>query len=525
MEIAAHNAVPAMLALTGAVIAISALFSGALERRGVSLVLIFLAIGLLVGPYALGIASFGFESMLLQVAATISLTMVLFSDAVSIRPAELKTHAKLAAIILGPGTLATAAVVAAAAVWLLDVPVLGAAMLGAALASTDPVLLRAVLRDPKIPERVRQALRLESSLNDAVLVPIILIAMSLMAGGEAGVFRALLNLLVIGPVAGFIVGLLLVIALVQVRKRLGVRRDYESLYTLGIALTAFAVGEALHSSGYVAAFTAGIAVAVQDVELCDCFHDYGEATAEMALLLTFVALGGSLIWTGLELLDLRAVLFVAIALAARPIVLLLVMPRKDMRLRDRALVAWFGPRGLSTLLLILLPVFAGVPGSQQLFALASLVVLVSVVLHGLTPALLGKRDDSPVDELDALRISIDEVKQLIDRGELVFVVDVRTEAGFRGSAEMAAGALRWSADEAAETARRLAVPRDAYVVFYCACNAEQTSGRAAMALQRAGWKNARALTRGWDAWQTAGLPTQPIGRARQAPPIQLSART
>ena len=74
------------------------------------------------------------------------------------------------------------------------------------------------------------------------------------------------------------------------RDRIGVRRDYESLYALGIAFTAFALAERVGGSGFLAAFAAGLVIAAQDLELCDCFLEYGEATAEMFLLLTFVAI-------------------------------------------------------------------------------------------------------------------------------------------------------------------------------------------------------------------------------------------
>jgi hypothetical protein len=94
-----------LLALTGIVILISAVSSGFLERRGISLVLLFLAIGLAVGPHGLGLANFQLTAPSLQLVATISLTMVLFADAVSVKPPEMRSHARLAALILGPGTL------------------------------------------------------------------------------------------------------------------------------------------------------------------------------------------------------------------------------------------------------------------------------------------------------------------------------------------------------------------------------------------------------------------------------------
>ena len=135
-------------------------------------------------------------------------------------------------------------------------------------------------------------------------------------------------------------------------------------------------------SGFVAAFAAGLLVDAQDSELCDCFLEYGEATAEMLLLLTFVALGTTLIWTGLGVIDARTIVFAVIALGARTVVLYPVLKGTGLGSRDRRLIALLGPRGLSSLLLALLPVFASAPGAERLFSITCLVVLVSVVVHG-----------------------------------------------------------------------------------------------------------------------------------------------
>jgi NhaP-type Na+/H+ or K+/H+ antiporter len=460
-----------LFALVGVVILISAVSSGLMDRRGISLVLLFLAIGWLVGPHGLGMTSIGLDSDILKLIATVSLTMVLFADAVSVKPAEMRTHATLAAMILGPGTIAVAGLIALAGWKIIGLSPAGSAMLGAALASTDPVLLRSVLRNPSVPDPVRMALRMESGLNDAVLLPIVLIALTFATGATESVLamaRSLASLLIVGPAAGAAIGLLCVFALEFVRKRYGIRRDYESLYTLGIALTAFAAAESIHSSGYLAAFTAGLAIAFRDVELCDCFHDYGEATAEIALLLTFVALGGSLIWSGLSIIDGPHLLFLLIALAARPAVLYLVLRNCGLSRIDLGLLAWFGPRGLSSLLLILLPVFAGLPEGERLFAVCSLVVIASIVVHGASPALLARKGEAEATERpDPDRISISELLELQQRGEPVYVLDVRTQSSFDSTPDMVAGALRVNPDNAVEEVRRLGLPRDAWLALYC----------------------------------------------------------
>src|SRR5262245_5078466 len=382
------------LAIIGIVIIVSALLSGLIERSGLPQVAVFLALGAALGHFGLRVLNVGLDSAALRVVATLSLALVLFTDAVSLNIAEVKRRGALALRLLGPGTLLNAALIALAGWLVLGLPAPGAAILGAALASSDPVLLRGLLRRRDIPADARHALHLESGLNDVVLLPVVIIAMAFLSQGSplsgAGFAKLGLDLFILGPGAGIFVGLLGVAALDLIRRRIGVRRDYESLYSLGVAFTAFAAAEAVHGSGFLAAFAAGMTIAALDVELCDCFIEYGGVTAEMLLLFTFVLLGSYVIWTGFTVINGAVLLFTAIAVLIRTPVYLLSLIGSSVDTRGRLLIAWFGPRGLSSLLLVLLPVFAGLPGSDRLFAICSLVVLVSVVLHGGSPMLLAQ---------------------------------------------------------------------------------------------------------------------------------------
>src|SRR5919107_680901 len=165
------------LAIVGVVIIVSALLSGLIERSGMPQVAVFLALGAVLGPVGLGVLNLSLDSTALRVVATLSLALVLFTDAVSLNIAEGRRRAGLAFRLLGPGTLLTAALIALAGWWLLELSVAGAAILGAALASSDPVLLRGLLRRRDIPTDARHGLQLESGLNDVVLLPVVLIAM------------------------------------------------------------------------------------------------------------------------------------------------------------------------------------------------------------------------------------------------------------------------------------------------------------------------------------------------------------
>jgi NhaP-type Na+/H+ or K+/H+ antiporter len=378
---------------------------------------------------------------------------------------------------------------------LLDFSPALAVMIGAALASTDPVMLRGLLKRPGLPEPVRLALRLESGLNDIVLLPIILVAMATLSqsnlfGVESA--RLALELFLLGPGAGVTVGLLAIGALELVRRKTGVRRDYESLYSLGVAFAAYAAAEAVHGSGFLAAFCAGLTIAALDVELCDCFLEYGQTTAEMTLLFTFILFGSSLIWQGLLVLNLMTLLFAVTLVLIRPIVFLLSLSRTNLERRSCFLIAWFGPRGLSSLLLILVPVFAGVPGSEQLFVVCCLVVLLSVALHGGSLMLLARTPPPPPASLstaqietatptandgaprpiaaanDSDRISVEELRALQSAGAPLLIVDVRAETSFNSSPFQAQGALRIPADQIVRRIAELNVPRQTWIITFCA---------------------------------------------------------
>jgi NhaP-type Na+/H+ or K+/H+ antiporter len=472
------------LALIGVVIVAASLLSGAVERSGAPQVAIFLIIGAVLGPFGLGVVDFPLESESLEVLATLALVLVLFSDAVGVDGGEIRAHRRLAALILGPGTVLPAVLIAVAAWLLLDLPAAGAAILGAALASTDPVLLRTLVRSPSLPPEARLALRLESGINDVILLPVVVLAILALREGPASpadVSRHAVGLFILGPLLGVGVGYVAIALLDRVRSRVGVRRDYESLYALGVAFSAFAAAEAVGGSGFLAAFAAGLVVAAMDVELCDCFLDYGEASAEMFLLLTFVAFGASVIWSGFEVATVPTLVFAVLALGVRTAVLIPVLRLGGVGPRSRRLIAWLGPRGLSTLLLALLPLFAGVEGAVGLFQITCLVVLLSVVLHGGGIALFLRRarTDSPArrepeastgaDAREAVpeTITIAELRGLWERGEPVRVLDVRTERSYRDSAAIARDALRLPPDDAVRLARERGLDLGGTLVPYC----------------------------------------------------------
>ena len=117
-----------MFGVIGAVVLTAALLSGFAERTRLPHVLVFLALGTALGPLGFGVFAFGIDSPAIRVIATLGLVLVLFTDAVDVAFSDLRRHARLAALILGPATLLTTCVIAFAAWWLLDLGIAASAI-------------------------------------------------------------------------------------------------------------------------------------------------------------------------------------------------------------------------------------------------------------------------------------------------------------------------------------------------------------------------------------------------------------
>jgi NhaP-type Na+/H+ or K+/H+ antiporter len=476
------------LMLFAIVLTVSALASGIVERAPISFPIIFLGIGLVLGNGGLGVLNITTHAITLEAVATVSLALVLFLDAVNMQVDEVREDWLVPVLSLGPGSLLTIAGIAAAAYFVIGTTLVQSVLLGAILSSTDPVVMRDVVRDERIPRSVRRALGVESGMNDIVVLPIVLILIAVLqaeVGGAAEWALFLVRLLVFSPAVGMVVGGLGALLINRADRRFNIRREYQALYGIGLVLIAFVAGQAVQGDGFLAAFFAGLAVTLFNMELCDCFMEYGETTSEMMMLLAFIMFG-AVLSTLLGTVSLvMALLFALVAICVvRPVVMGLVLRRANISPIGRAFIGWFGPRGLSSLLLALLVVQSGVPQSEWLLAIIGMVVLVSVVLHGVsaTPlsawygrrvaakTLLEERESSAVglfrrDMSGTPRITPADLATLMEGPNPPIVIDVRTRSQYDDDPGQIPGSVRvlpdqveaWAADQ----------DRKRAVVAYC----------------------------------------------------------
>jgi NhaP-type Na+/H+ or K+/H+ antiporter len=375
-------------ALLAVVLMLSGLVSGVVERAPLSVPIVFLGLGLALGEGGTGLLHVDVHNQALQIVGVISLAFVLFLDAVNLRFDEAGDAWLVPILALGPGTVITIGIVAAGAHLLFGTSLINSLLLGAILASMDPVVLRDVVRDERVPRSIRQALTTEAGTNDIVVLPIVIILSAValdQAGGAQDWIVMLVRVFLVGPLVGAAFGYASVWLIENTRARFPISREYRALYGVGTVLAAYAVGEAVGGSGFLAVFAAGAVIVKTDYDLCDCFLEYGEVTAEMAMLLAFILFGALLSSLAGTVPLIPAILFAIVVLViARPLAIGLVLRRTAVSKRARTFIGWFGPRGLSSLLFALLVVTQGVPGAEQLLAIIGVVVIASVVAHGVS---------------------------------------------------------------------------------------------------------------------------------------------
>jgi NhaP-type Na+/H+ or K+/H+ antiporter len=327
-------------------------------------------------------------------------------------------------------------------------------------------------------------------MNDIVVLPIVLILIAVLmaeVGGALEWLRFLAQLLILSPLVGTVVGGVGAWLMGRADARFGIRREYQALYGIGLVLAAFAAGQAVQGDGFLSAFFAGLAVTLFNVSLCDCFLEYGEVTAEMAMLLAFV-LFGAVLSTLLDTIDLIPALLLAgvVIVLARPLALWLVLQRATMSNAARGFIGWFGPRGLNSLLLALLVVQAGAPDAERLLAITGTVVLVSVIVHGAsaTPlsawygrrvaqsqqTLAEEREATATglfepDAIDTSRITVADLAARLAGTNPPLVLDVRTRAQYDNDAGQIPGSIRLLPDQTEAWAASASRARS--VVTYC----------------------------------------------------------
>lgn len=381
-------------AIVAAAFVAFAVVSRRLSRSAVTGTMLFVALGLALGPEGFDLIEQvrlveGFE--LLSLVLTGTLVIVLFTDASAINSSNWRDDI-LPARLLGIGLP-----VAIGLGWLLAAVLLGslevweAAVLGTMLAPTDAALGKAVVSNERVPLRVRQALNIESGLNDGIALPVFLVFLetALVAEGSLAVseiFVTLLEQVGVALAVGIAVGWIGALAIAWGRSSGAALGYWLEIAVVGLAVAAYVIAAPLGGSGFIAAWVAGFVFGKQFVSAADDpLPEFAEAFGDLLTMASFFVFG---IFLGPVLVDLswQVVLYGVLSLAAvRVIAVAVALAGADMRWQSVLYIGWFGPRGLATIILTIEVVGESSLGGASIIADAALfAVALSVLLHGLT---------------------------------------------------------------------------------------------------------------------------------------------
>ncbi|MGW8272230.1 MAG: cation:proton antiporter domain-containing protein, partial [Thermodesulfovibrionales bacterium] len=266
------------------------------------------------------------------------------------------------------------------------------ALVALILSPTDAALGLAVVSSPAVPEKIRKAITVESGLNDGMALPPILVcvaALSETATEHAGSDYWLLftlRQLILGPLAGIIVGWLGGVLVEKASAKGWMNATYQRLASGALAVIAYATAEAFHGNGFMAAFFSGLALGTRTPVVRERIHEFAEAEGQQLSLFVFLILGLILVpiavpyWDGLSWV--YAILSLTV-IRMLPVALSLVGTHLDWR--TVLFIGWFGPRGIASVLYLLMIVGSiGVPGNERMLSVIVLTVLLSVLLHGIS---------------------------------------------------------------------------------------------------------------------------------------------
>jgi len=366
--------------------------AGRVERSAVSGPIIFIAFGLIAGPFGFGFLDMDVSSTELRVIADLTLALVLFIDAANADLGILRSHAKIPRrmLLIGlPGCIALGA-------WLgvlifPGVSLFEICILATILAATDAALGKGVVTNKAVPARIREGLNAESGLNDGMCVPVLLLFLALAtggAGGEGGLSLAL-QLVAREIGIGIAVAVAFVVIGIQLINFCG-RRDWFTevwvqIPVVTLALACFATAQTLHGSGYIAAFVGGLLFGHFAREYTHKFVMAGEGIAELLAMLTWIVFGAAAIgqsWAGMTW---DVVLYSLLSLTLiRMLPNVLALSWSGEKMESKLFLAWFGPRGLASIVFFIIVATENLPGESIMQHVVVCTITLCVVAHGLT---------------------------------------------------------------------------------------------------------------------------------------------
>ncbi|NOR68854.1 MAG: sodium:proton antiporter [Methylomarinum sp.] len=372
------------------------LLSGKIEGSLLTPPLLFSGLGLLFSQNNLALVDLHIDQEAIYIITEMTLILVLFSDAARINLRGLKGNHNIPVRLLLIGMPLTIALGSILALCLpLDLSLWEAALLAAILAPTDAALGLIVVTSEHVPVRIRQAINVESGLNDGIALPVVLIFASLASSSHLQEQHEWVQFVVyqlgFGPLVGIFVGYLGAKVINIATQKDWMTESSEGLVALAIAALAYTLAESLHGNGFIAVFVAGLIFGNTLTHVCRFLFEFAETEGQLLTLVTFFIFGSVLLPDVLPLIDSWMLLYALLSLTIiRIIPVTLSLVGAKMNVLSILFLGWFGPRGLASILFLLLILEQGQIANADIIATITLLTIsLSIIAHGISAAPLA----------------------------------------------------------------------------------------------------------------------------------------
>lgn len=383
--------------ITLVVVVIFVLIAGVVSRHIqstiITLPMLYTILGLTLSSKGLGLLSLSMDNELVQIIAELTLIFVLATDASRINLRQVRKDHDLPLRLLTLGLPLTMVVGTAVAFGLFTgIPFWEAAIIGIILSPTDASLGLAVVSNPKVPVRIRQALNIESGLNDGIAMPFLLMAISFAAAETSNdpgywlIFGG--QQIIFGSLAGLVAGFLGA-KLIQWGRTSGwMSIEFQKIGALAIGVLAYGLAELIGGNGFIAAFLAGATAGNifrhnQAKEL----HEFAEVEVQFMMMLTFmIVFGAIMLPAALDSVSLPIILYSLISLTVvRLIPVALSLIKAKVNWTTINFIGWFGPRGTASVLYLFTVLEEEqIVTANLIYTTVLITVFMSIFLHGIT---------------------------------------------------------------------------------------------------------------------------------------------
>ncbi|MEZ4869294.1 MAG: cation:proton antiporter [Caldilineaceae bacterium] len=353
--------------------------SGWAERSVLSISVIFLVTGVIIGQSILDLIEVQPQNPMVERLIELAIFSVLFTDGMSFDLRQIREVWQLPGRALLLGMPLTLGAIAVLAHFLAGLSWLEALLVGAILSPTDPVFAAAIVKRVEVPERLRKLLNVESGLNDGLALPGVILMLNILNSAQRPLVSSVVEL-----AAGLLIGSGISYLAIWVGRHLSLppAGAYRPLHAFAIALIVLALSYLLQANLFLAAFAAGVTIATFCAEIRDAFHLFGESLTQILKLVSLLVFGALLSLSVLTSMTLSTYLFaVLVIILARPLVIELVLLYSDLTWPERAVAAWFGPKGFSSIFYVLLVVRNDVPNSNHILHVVAIVIILSILAH------------------------------------------------------------------------------------------------------------------------------------------------